>query len=459
MAARTKKFSLWTFADRFEGDKVVWIILLMLCMISIVCMFSSTSRLVTDKTTRLDMVSEQIFFVAFGLAIIIGLYNIKNINVFRKLSMLGFPLSFVLLLLLDMHVNVEGVVKALNINEAYRILQVGGMQIHVFEVVKVAMVMYLAWAVHAYKSDSFGLANRLSKRYKRLAFLAKPGWKRLVYIYLPIVIVCAGILFGSVSSTLFIGGIMFLTILIGGIPLKDLLLPAVVCIVAGGLCIGLYFVSGGKVFPRVGTAVQRVLLHEERKNIKDLTPGTTEFQKTLDAIRQPESAKIAIHEGGLLGKGPGNSTQKYTVSLMFSDYMYSFIVEEYGLWGGLLIIMLYISLLARGSLIVRYCDSDFAKTAVAGLTILITGQALMHIYINLDMGLLTGQTLPMISHGNSSFLCFCVAFGVILSISKMAKAKIQKETEESEPLMEGMGVDENVTDAMNDLDDFESGRY
>ena len=83
----------------------------------------------------------------------------------------------------------------------------------------------------------------------------------------------------------------------------------------------------------------------------------------------------------------------------------------------------------------------------------------MHIYINLDMGLLTGQTLPMISHGNSSFLCFCVAFGVILSISKMAKAKIQKETEESEPLMEGMGVDENVTDAMNDLDDFESGRY
>ena len=144
---------------------------------------------------------------------------------------------------------------------------------------------------------------------------------------------------------------------------------------------------------------------------------------------------------------------------MFSDYMYSFIAEEYGFWGGLLIIMLYISLLARGALIVRYCDSDFAKTAVAGLTILITGQALMHIYINLDMGLLTGQTLPMISHGKSSFLCFCVAFGVILSISKMAKAKIQKETEESEPLVEGFGVDESVKESLDDLDAFESGRY
>ncbi len=446
---------IWGLIDRIQGDKVVWMILILLILFSIVSIFSSTSLLAEpDKgISRLDIFVEQLGIVVAGVAVIFICYKIPYIKVFRVLSQIGFALSAALLLCLICNIG------AVENHGAKRALDLGFFQLHVYEVVKVAMVMYLAWAVHAYKSDSFGLANRLSKRYKRLAFLAKPGWKRLVYIYLPIVIVCAGILFGSVSSTLFIGGIMFLTILIGGIPLKDLLLPAVVCIVAGGLCIGLYFVSGGKVFPRVGTAVQRVLLHEERKNIKDLTPGTTEFQKTLDAIRQPESAKIAIHEGGLLGKGPGNSTQKYTVSLMFSDYMYSFIVEEYGLWGGLLIIMLYISLLARGSLIVRYCDNDFAKTAVAGLTILITGQALMHIYINLDMGLLTGQTLPMISHGNSSFLCFCVAFGVILSISKMAKAKIQKETEESEPLMEGMGVDENVTDAMNDLDDFESGRY
>ena len=105
----------------------------------------------------------------------------------------------------------------------------------------------------------------------------------------------------------------------------------------------------------------------------------------------------------------------------------------------------------------RYCDSIFSKTAVAGLTVLITGQALMHIFINLDMGLLTGQTLPMVSHGKSSFLCFSIAFGIILSISKMVKANIQKETDESEPLVEGMGVDENVGESLRDLEDFESG--
>ena len=275
---------IWGLIDRIQGDKVVWMILILLILFSIVSIFSSTSLLAEpDKgISRLDIFVEQLGIVVAGVAVIFICYKIPYIKVFRVLSQIGFALSAALLLCLICNIG------AVENHGAKRALDLGFFQLHVYEVVKVAMVMYLAWAVHAYKSDSFGLANRLSKRYKRLAFLAKPGWKRLVYIYLPIVIVCAGILFGSVSSTLFIGGIMFLTILIGGIPLKDLLLPAVVCIVAGGLCIGLYFVSGGKVFPRVGTAVQRVLLHEERKNIKDLTPGTTEFQKTLDAIRQPE---------------------------------------------------------------------------------------------------------------------------------------------------------------------------
>ena len=232
MAARTKKFSLWTFADRFEGDKVVWIILLMLCMISIVCMFSSTSRLVTDKTTRLDMVSEQIFFVAFGLAIIIGLYNIKNINVFRKLSMLGFPLSFVLLLLLDTHVDLKGVVKALNINEAYRILQVGGMQIHVFEVVKVAMVLYLAWALDAFKKGE--LKGRMSDR-----------WKKILYIYAPFLITFVMVIPGSNSSALLIGGIMFVVILLGGGNFKDMSTLFFGAVLAVAICFGIFKISDG----------------------------------------------------------------------------------------------------------------------------------------------------------------------------------------------------------------------
>jgi cell division protein FtsW len=112
---------------------------------------------------------------------------------------------------------------------------------------------------------------------------------------------------------------------------------------------------------------------------------------------------------------------------MFGDYMFSFLLEEYGLWGGIIIILLYVSLLARGSWIARLCDSDFARTAVGGLTLLITAQAFLHMYINVGLGPLTGQTLPLVSHGKSAFLAFCVAFGVIISISRMANNKIRQE--------------------------------
>ena len=441
---------IWGLIDRIQGDKIVWMVVIMLILFSIVSIFSSTSLLANGQpgTSRLDIFVDQLWIVIAGIIVIFICYKIPYIKLFRVLSQFGFVVSMALLLCLLLNI------RAIEVNGAKRAIDLGFFQLHVYEVVKVAMVMYLAWAIHAYNTDSFGTVNRLTEKHPKLAFLGSPFWKRMIYIFIPMMLVCLGIMFGSVSSTLFIGGIMFLTVMIGGIRFRDIMMPAMICIAAGGLCIGLYFISEGKIFPRVGTAVQRVFLHEEKKNIKDLQPGTREFQDALDAIRQPESAKIAIHEGGILGKGPGGSTQKYTVALIFSDYMYSFIVEEYGLWGGILIIVLYISLLARGTIIVKNCDNDFAKTAVSGLTVLITGQALMHIYINLDMGLLTGQTLPLISHGKSSFLCFCVAFGIILSISKMAKAKIQKETDEAAPI----GIEaEELQASLNDLDDFESG--
>ncbi|MBO6247627.1 MAG: FtsW/RodA/SpoVE family cell cycle protein, partial [Bacteroidales bacterium] len=183
--------------------------------------------------------------------------------------------------------------------------------------------------------------------------------------------------------------------------------------------------------------------------------NSEKFQSTLDKVKQPVSAKIAIHEGGLIGKGPGRSTQRYVVPIMFEDYMFSFIVEEYGLLGGIFVIILYISLLARGSIIARNCDNHFAKTAVAGLVVLITGQAMMHIMINCDIGPLTGQTLPLVSHGNSSFLMFSLAFGIILSISKMARRKIAREAAKAGPILEQEKKDE-ISSRMEELDMMET---
>lgn len=162
------------------------------------------------------------------------------------------------------------------------------------------------------------------------------------------------------------------------------------------------------------------------KRLEGLEGDRIEFQKMLDTLSQPVSARIAIHEGGLIGKGTGNSTQKYRVQNIYGDYMYSFLVEEYGMLGGIFILILFVSLLARCSIIARMCSEDFAKFAVGGLALLITGQAFMHILVNVGIGPMTGQTLPLISHGASAFVVFCIAFGIIISISRIAKKKIEK---------------------------------
>ena len=255
---------------------------------------------------------------------------------------------------------------------------------------------------------------------------------------------------------------MFITILIGGISVKELIMPGALAVALLIGCVGINSLSkkpsDQKPFPHLESAMNR-LKKDGNSNMMEVLrtepQGSQEFQKALDKIKQPVSAKIAIHEGGLFGKGPGRSTQRYVVPIMFEDYMFSFIVEEYGLLGGLLVIILYISLLARGSIIVRNCDNHFAKIAVAGLVLLITGQAMMHIMINCDLGPLTGQTLPLVSHGNSSFLMFSLAFGIILSISKMAKRKIAREAEKAGPLVERAEHDE-VSSGINELEMMEA---
>ena len=439
-----KKSSFWNFADRFEGDKVVWIIVLLLFLFSIVCMFSSTSRLLDEGATRVDLVKEQFVVVLFGLAIIIGLYNIRNIRFFRFFSAFGFATSFILLLLLDSKVQLP-FMRAIEFNGAYRILKIGSLQVHVFEVVKVAMVMYLAFAIDALKRDALPL-KKLSEE-----------WRKIIFIYAPFIITFVMIIPGSNSSALVIGTIMLIVILLGGGSARDMTLLILAGAAAVGICVGIYKLSDGKYMERIGTGISRIMEKDDwEKQFLASRKGSIEYQEALDAMRQPYSAKIAIHEGGVLGKGPGQSTQRYVVPDISEDYMYSFIIEEYGFVGGVLVIFLYISLLARGSIIVRNCGKDqFAKLSVAGLCILISGQAFLHMFVNADIGPMTGQTLPLISHGTSAFICFCIAFGVILSFSRIAARRIDKETRAAAPLME---MHEEVRAGLDDLDAFESGK-
>lgn len=459
MGTRTKdkEFSFWNLLGNFEGDKVIWAILFFLMMISILSISSSTSLLAISSrngSTRLSYAMEQVVIAACGLVLIWLCCKLKKIGPFRLVSRFGFMISLMMLVYLDLHIKLPFLESA-KINDAYRCIKVFGFQLHVFEFVKVLMIMYVAWAMDILKKGETSLADSLAAMNPRLSFMNTETARVVLYVLLPIGVTIALIAPGSNSSALFIGVILVVTAIIGGLRWKYVMGLAAAGIVMLSVAYGIQYTFGLNILPRldlVGTRL-RLSTMDPLDSLANLKPGSQDFRNFLDATMQPVSAKVAVSEGGLFGKGPGNSTQRYVVSVMYGDYMYSFIVEEYGLIGGLIILILYGSLLARGALLVRNLDSTYAKTMIAGMVILVSGQALMHILINVDLFPLTGQPLPMISHGNSSFLAFSIVFGIILSVSKLATKKMQREMEAAEPII--VHGDE-IRDSLDDLDNLET---
>ena len=438
---------LWAMLQKVEGDKVILIIVLLLLLVSFLAIFSSTPLLPAQET-RLQTMTEHGGVALLGIILMFILYHMK-VEWMKPLSQMGFALSAIMLGMLIMKVNIPGIIHTQTINGAVRNFRVAGLQIHVFEVVKVAMIMYLAWAMNAVKEDSSSekgtlkLANYLSRKYKRLEFLRKPFWKRAMYIYGPTLMISLMVFIGSGSSAIFICAVLIAAMFVGGVPFKELALAGAVLFIGFFSMVTIHKISDGKAIKRVGTMISRMNADYDMNRLEGLEGD--DYNNMVDTLSQPVAAMIAVHEGGLLGKGIGNSTQKYRVQNIYGDYMYSFIIEEYGLLGGIVILILYVSLLARSSIIARMCNDDFAKFAIGGLSLLITGQAFMHILVNVDIGPMTGQTLPLISHGASAFLVFCIAFGIILSISRMAKKKMQTVEEMSQDNMNAL--QENIEKA------------
>lgn len=457
---RKKAFGFDNLIDWLEGDRIIWIIVFAIIMFSIVGMASSTSLLAKlNSASRFDYAIQQVYISFGGLVLIWLICKFGRVGILKFLSRLGFIGSALLLILLDSHF--QGIpfltpVETQPGSGTWRTIIMFGVPVMVYEVVKVAMVMYLAWALQTLKQKETQLADKLAA-FGWLRFLSTEEGKVMFYVGAPMVIVFLLELAGSNSSAIFLGLVMGFTVIVGKMKFKYIFHLILAGVIALGLVFGMQKITGWKFLTRVTTAISRVSdFHGDPvKELHKHEPGTLAFQRILDSSKQVTSAKVAVSTGGLLGKGPGKSTQRYIVSVMYEDYMFSFIIEEYGLLGGMLILMLYGTLLARGSIIVRNCDTVFARCTVAGLVALISCQALLHILVNVDLIPMTGQNLPMISHGNSSFLCFCIAFGVILSISRMAKKKIARETA-NEMKNAPFGTGDDTSDSLNDLDDLES---
>jgi len=430
-----RRRNIWNWMDGFRGDKVILIIALLLMLISVISVFSSTPLLALETGVgRIDIMTTQLKVVGIGVVVILLLYIFGRSGLYRWFGKIGFALSLLMLVILVFNLNL-GIVQAGEINGARRIIKVFGKQLHVYEFVKVFMILYLAWALDAYKKGEFKFNKFLATLSPKLfTWTTRPLGEKIVYIYLPALLAIGFVASGSNSSALFLAAVLILIILIGGVNFREIALFFASLIVLGGILV-LGYKTGLIKSNRIETAFHRITNDDDAtmEILLDAKIGSPEYEAARDELRQPVGAMLAIKEGGLLGKGIGNSTQKYAVPVIFGDYMFSFIIEETGFIGAILIILLYFSLLARSSTIAKGCDNYFDKIVVAGLAILVTGQAFMHMMVNVHFPMIpqTGQTLPLVSHGTTSFLVFSAVFGILLSISRETYLKMKKREEEA----------------------------
>ena len=178
--------------------------------------------------------------------------------------------------------------------------------------------------------------------------------------------------------------------------------------------------SSSKIFVRVSTWVNRVEAFMYGSKSAD-----------NDDNYQTNQAKIAIAKGGMMGVGPGNSTQRNFLPQAYNDFIYPIIIEEYGLIGGAFIVFIYLVFLYRSIRIFKRCPFAFGAFLALGLSFTLAIQAISNMAVSVNILPVTGVTLPLISMGGSSFLFTCVSIGIILSVARNVE-KMEKPVEINE---------------------------
>ena len=390
---------------KLKGDRVIWIIVVLFAMFSIAAVFSSSSFLASSRgISKVAIFAEQTKSVLMGFLALFICYLIP-LRFYRTFSFVLYGASVLMLLMLF----VPGL--RAEINGAVRGIKIGGHTFQVFEFAKIGVILYLARALERWGDD---LAD-----FKQFA----------LKILLPVGAVCLLIMQNSFSSALLIALITFLILFFMNVSFKNLMITVGIVAAAVLLMFLTYhaFYAGrperletsvGKLFNRFGTVEGRLTAHfdKEEENLEGLSQR--EIQQLKDKDRQSENAKVAISEGGIFGKGPGKSTQRYSLSMAFSDFIYAFIVEEYGLIGGVVVILLYLIFLFRCIRLCQRCKATYSSVLIVGLSFLIATQAFLHILVNVRLFPITGHTLPLISHGGTAYLVLSGAFGMILSVNR-----------------------------------------
>ena len=352
-------------------------VILILLVISLLSVYSSTGSLAYQHRSgnTFFYLFRQLKFILLGL-LIIYVVHLVPYRVFSRISLPALYLSIPLLVLT--------LVAGTNINEATRWLQIPGtgLTIQPSDFAKIALVMYVAKILSVNQNnikDFRGVFGKIS--------IAIAGTCILI---LPANFSTAAIVFVTAFSLMFVGRI----------PIKYLALMLITGVFALSV-----FVGGSLLLNKEG----RIATWKNR--IEAYVDGEGDNY-------QANQAKVAIVQGGMFGKGPGNSTQRNLLPHPYSDFIYAIIIEEYGsLIGGLLMVALYLWLFFRAGLIIRRSRSTYGAFLAYGLSLGLVLQAFVNMAVAVGLVPVTGQTLPLVSMGGSSIFFTSLATGMILSVS------------------------------------------
>ena len=374
--------------EKTSGDRLIWIVLLLLSVFSLLAVYSSTGTLAYKYQAGNTeyYVIKHFIILALGIGIVF-LSHLVDYRYYSRIAQILLWISIPLLLVT--------LIFGSDVNEAKRwlTLPIINLSFQTSDLAKLALIMYTA--------------RVLSKKQDDIK-----SWKgAFLPIMIPILIVCALIAPEDLSSSAVLFATCMLILFIGRISMKYLAL-----LMASGVVLLSFIVLLSMVMPegtRIGTWKNRI----------------ESFVDGSEDPYQVKLSKIAIATGGTFGKGPGNSTQRNFLPHPYSDFIYAIIIEEYGLLGGLAVVFLYLLLLYRVIRIVIKSPKAFGALLAAGLGFSLVIQAFIHMAVSLDLMPATGLPLPMVSMGGTSIWFTSLAIGIILSVSRNAEELEKKEKE------------------------------
>lgn len=392
-----------------SGDKHIWGIFIALCLVSIIELYSASSSEVASSSIGVmgPIVRHVVMLLGgFGIVWILSRRHYSDIIPFTIVFALVSVCLMVYVMLFGDFVN-----------GARRSLTILGIGVYPAEMVKISAVLLIA------------LVMTWNQNPKEIG-ITTTG----VHIAAWVVLILSGLLVKQgLTNTLLLLAISYSMMIVGGVKVKHLMVVTGIYAAVGLLFI--VFLKGDDGENRFDTWTARIERFQEKTEAK--------YQQKIDAKnRQEMYSYMAQANGGIYGKGPGNSREASRLPLAFSDYIFAIVVEETGLIGGVIVLVLYLWLLGRAAGIASRCNRTYPALLVIGMAVMIAFQALFHMGIVTGVFPVSGQPLPLISKGGTSIVVTAIAFGIMLSVSRTATRQGHKKgdiKEEFEALPENLG--------------------